>query len=269
MPKTDPPNPDESLYAWLAHDLRFYRQKYGLTLKKLGEIIGRSESSLSNCEAGRRVISEDEAITLDQLWDTGGHFRRLLLFARRNHNPNWFREHVSYEGLATAIRTFEGLWVPGLLQTPDYVRASFEAAGVADLGGLVAERLSRQEILQKEAPPFLEVLIDQAVLMRRVGGPAVMRAQLQHLADASELPHVILRVIPFEEGAHMGQDGGFVVLTLDNGELAYVEAPTGGRLVTERSEIGSISLRWARIGAKALPQGPSRDLILKVMETMR
>lgn len=268
MPKTDPPNPDESLYAWLAHDLRFYRQKHGLTLKKLGEIIGRSESSLSNCEAGRRVISEDEAITLDQLWDTGGHFRRLLLFARRNHNPNWFREHVSYEGRATAIRTFEGLWVPGLLQTPDYVRASFEAAGVAGVDALTEERLSRQEILQKSDPPFLEVLMDQAVLMRWVGGPAVMRAQLQHLADASELPHVILRVIPFEGGAHMGQDGGFTILTLDSGELAYVEAPIGGRLVTEPNEVRSTSLRWARIGAKALPEGSTRDLIHRVKENI-
>jgi transcriptional regulator with XRE-family HTH domain len=268
VPETKHVNPDSSLYAWLAHDLRFYRQKHGMTLDALGKVIGRSESSLSNCEGGRRHITEAEANILDEHWNTGGHFRRLLLFARRNHNPDWFREHVSYEARATAVRAYEGLWVPGLVQTPDYASASFEAAGMTDLDGLVAERLSRQEILGKKSPPFLDILLDQAVIMRCVGGPEVMAGQLQHLADISRHPHVILRVIPFSEGAHMGQDGSFTILTWESGELAYVEAPIGGRLVTEGAEIRSITLRWARIGAKALPEGPSRDLILKTLETL-
>src|SRR3954447_20181173 len=88
------PDPNSSLWAWLAHDLRFYRTKHGLSLAQLGKIIGRTRGSVSACEYGRRRINDQEANILDKLWDTGGHFRRLLRFARLNHDPNWFEEHL-------------------------------------------------------------------------------------------------------------------------------------------------------------------------------
>ncbi|MEU5878140.1 helix-turn-helix transcriptional regulator [Spirillospora sp. NPDC047279] len=269
VPQTNRPDPNTSLWAWLAHDLRFYREKHGLSQEALGEIINRTPASVSNCEAGRRHINDDEAKILDDLWQTGGHFQRLLLFARRSHNPDWFREHVSYEGRAKGIRTFQGLWVPGILQTQDYATASFRAAGVPNVEDLVEERLLRQEIMRRKAPPLLDILLDQAVLLRHVGGPAVMAAQLRHLAEASELPNVLVRVIPFSEGAHMGQDGGFKILTGDFGEVSYVEAPHGGRLMSDTSEVRSSTERWARIGAKALPEGPSKALLLSTMESMK
>ena len=228
MSQTNPPDPNTSLWAWLAHDLRFYREKSGLSQEKLGSIVGRSPSSLSNCEAGRRRINENDARILDDLWETGGHFQRLLMFARLSHDPDWFREHISYEIRADNIRTFEGLWVPGLLQTPDYARASFTAAGVASIDDLVDERILRQEILSREDPPLLDIILDEAVLMRHVGGPAVMKEQLQRLVAISESPNIILRVIPFTEGAHMGQDGSFKILTGDFGDVTYVEAPPWG-----------------------------------------
>src|SRR5215813_480817 len=96
-------NPDSSLWAWLAHDLRFYREKYGLSQPEMGKIIRRSGSNLSNCEAGRRRITEKEAKLLDEYFKTGGHFQRLLRFARRGHDPNWFRQYVGFEVTAAMI----------------------------------------------------------------------------------------------------------------------------------------------------------------------
>jgi transcriptional regulator with XRE-family HTH domain len=124
-----PQDPDSSLQAWLAHDLRLYRKRAGMSQEELGEALGRTGSNLSNIEAGRRSIDEDDAKKLDELWDTGGHFRRLVIFARRNHSPDWFREHVSYEERATIIKIFEPMFVPGLLQTPEYAMATLVAGG--------------------------------------------------------------------------------------------------------------------------------------------
>ncbi|WP_243719559.1 helix-turn-helix transcriptional regulator [Actinomadura sp. KC06] len=267
MPQTNPPDPDSSLYAWLAHDLRFYRKKYGLTLEKLGKIIGRSESGLSNCEAGRRTITEDEAKVLDKIWDTGGHFRRLLLFARLAHDPDWFREHVSYEAKAKILRIFETMYVPGLLQTPEYARAALEVDGPEAHQAALDARLSRQEILQRSNPPLLWVILDQAVLCRPVGGSETMRAQLAHLIRMSELPNIAVRVVPWAAGGYIGQDGPFKILTSDR-EVAYADAPTGGRLIMDSTEVREFGVRYDKIGLKALPEDLSRRLIREAMEAI-
>jgi transcriptional regulator with XRE-family HTH domain len=253
MSNVDLPDPNSSLYAWLAHDLRFYRLKHGLSQAQLGAIIRRSPSSLSNCEAGRRKITAKEAKILDDLWDTGGHFQRLLLFARLSHDPDWFR----------------GLWVPGLNQTPEYARASFTAAGISNIDALIEARTARQAILDRKNPPLLWILLDHAVLDRPVGGPDVMREQLSRLHELSQRPNVILQVVPRSAGAHMGQDGAFKVLTVEATEVAYVEAPGGGRLILDDAEVRSFGVRYGRIGAKALADDPSRDLIIEAMESMQ
>ncbi len=90
-------DPDSSLWSWLAHDLRFYREKYGLSQEAMGGIIRRSGSNLSNCEAGRRRITSKEAKSLDARFNTGGHFQRLLRFAQRGHDPDWHRQFVHLE----------------------------------------------------------------------------------------------------------------------------------------------------------------------------
>lgn len=269
VPQTNLPNPNTSLWAWLAHDLRFYREKYGLSQEKLGAIIGRSSSSLSNCEAGRRRITEDEAKILDDLWDTGGHFQRLILFARLSHDPDWFREHVEYEAKAEVIKIFETMFVPGLLQTPEYAKATLVAGAHIDPDSGVEARMARQAILDQSNPPVLWVIIDQAVLSRPVGGTETMRAQLAHLLQMVERPNVGVRVVPWSVGEYIGQDGAFKLLASEASDVAYAEAPTGGRLILEPREVRDFGLRYDRIGAKALPDDLSRGLIKEAMEALR
>lgn len=261
------PDPDESLWSWLAHDLRFYRTKHGLSLAQLGRIIGRTRGSVSACEHGRRRITDREAVILDELWETGGHFARLLRFARLGHDPDWDKEHLETEARSTVIRTYESSWVPGLLQTADYARATFKAAGL-DPDPLVERRLARHELIDRESPPVLWVVLDHAVLLREVGGGSVMREQLAHLLHVAEQPNVSLRVVPLNAGAHMGQDGSFKLMKTSAGDVAYVEAPAGGRLIMDSDEVVSLQLRYDRIGALALPEPMSRSLIRECMEAM-
>lgn len=269
MPASELLDPDSSLYAWLAHDLRFYRVKHRLSQPSLGAIIGRSASSLSNCEAGRRRITVEEADILDNLWDTGGHFRRLMMFARLSHDPDWFRQHVEHEAKARMLKLYELSFVPGLFQTPEYATANLAAGPVKDLKATVDARLSRQGILKRDEPPLLWVLLDETVLIRPVGGAKVMRQQLGHLLQLSELPHVFLRIVPLSAGAHMGQDGAFKLMTTESGEVAFSDAPGGGRLVLDSAEVRSFGVRYDRIGIKALPDDLSRDLILRTMEATK
>jgi hypothetical protein len=129
--------------------------------------------------------------------------------------------------------------------------------------------MARQELLSKPNPPDLWVLLSESVLDWPVGGTEVMRAQLARLLEFSELPHVTLRVVPKSAGAYEGLDGPFKVITVEEGELAFVDAPNGGRLVMDAAEVRGLRLRFDRIGAVAQPVDSSRSLIKQVMETMK
>ncbi|WP_433338852.1 DUF5753 domain-containing protein [Spirillospora sp. CA-294931] len=126
--------------------------------------------------------------------------------------------------------------------------------------------MKRQEVLTRKRPPLLWVLMDESVLYRPVGGPGVMREQLARLVEASDTPHVMIRVIPQATGFHLGLDGSFNTLTMESSESAYVEAPGGGRLIQGNTEVREFGVRWDRIGASALPWDSSRDLVARAME---
>src|SRR4051812_39652902 len=101
------PNPMGSMWAWLAHDLRFDRMRHGLSGEGLGRLIGVVRSTVSRMEAAELKIDEQQAATLDKEWNTGGHFLRLLTYAKLGHDPDWFQEFVSYEAKADVLKMYE------------------------------------------------------------------------------------------------------------------------------------------------------------------
>ncbi|MGH3389895.1 MAG: helix-turn-helix domain-containing protein [Actinomadura sp.] len=268
MSAADLIDPTESIWDWLAYDLRVYRLKHNQTLSYVGDVLNRTKGWVSNVENGRRRLSEVEARKLDRLWNTSGHFLRLITYAKRGHDPDWGRQHLEHESKASVHMIFELALIPGLLQTDDYARVSFTAAGVKDVEGEVAKRMARQQELYRPDPPMLWVLLDEGVLDRVIGGPHVMKAQLAKLLEMSELPHVSIRVVPRSAGWHFGLEGAFEIMTGPAGDVAYTEACGGGRLVTDPDEVRDYRLRHARIGEWALPVDSSRRLIERKLEAM-
>jgi DNA-binding XRE family transcriptional regulator len=264
-------DPDSSLWDWIAYDLRRYRIKHEMSGTQLGKVMDCTRHTVSNLEAGRPGfrLNEKQAKAIDALWDTGGHFLRLLRIAKAGHDTDWFRQFTGYEARASMIQMYGGQLVPALLQAPDYARALLVAGRNADIEGDFEKRMVRQELLSKPNPPDLWVLLSESVLDWPVGGTEVMRAQLARLLEFSELPHVTLRVVPKSAGAYEGLDGPFKVITVEEGELAFVDAPNGGRLVMDAAEVRGLRLRFDRIGAVAQPVDSSRSLIKQVMETMK
>jgi hypothetical protein len=131
--------------------------------------------------------------------------------------PPTYRDFISLESQASAMRTLETTVVPGLLQTPQYARAVTRAAvkdlDDRDLDALVEVRLARQDVLRADPPLVLSAVLDEAVLRREVGGPEVMARQLERLMEAARLPQVRLQVLPFSAGAHVGLTGPFVIFS--------------------------------------------------------
>lgn len=265
-------DPDASLWDWLAFDLHHYRNREGLSCAQLGQHLHVNRQAVSNLETGRRGYRLDtpKARILDELWDTGGHFERLIRYARAGHDPDWFKQHTEYEARASAMRTYQGLLIPGLLQTEDYARAWLMAGSAAiDVDAALEVRMRRQEVLYRPSPPSLRVLLDQCALLRPMGGPEVMAGQLSKLLEVSKLPHVSIRVIPLSSGGHLGLEGPFVVTTVEEGDVAYIEACGGGRLSLDKAEVRRYGARYDQIGDLALPLTATRDLIASVMEAMK
>jgi transcriptional regulator with XRE-family HTH domain len=186
------------LFAHFAHELKRLRVKRGWSQEALGNRIGFSGEMVSKVETRRNAPSPEFTDTLDRLGfpELEGLFTELLDAA-----GDWqFRTYADAEQNASIIRTANPLLVPGLLQTEGYIRAVHEAwrpvDGNSKVDASIAARLERQAILDRELPPSFGVVLDESVLYRPIGGPAVMRDQLARLLDMSERPRVSLQVLP-------------------------------------------------------------------------
>jgi transcriptional regulator with XRE-family HTH domain len=263
------PDPKSSMWAWIAYNLRVFRTQRGQSGDAIGKILNCSKATVSRLESGETKLEETQAATLDRAWNTGGLFSIMLWYARLGHDPDWMKQHVNIEARAYVHKIWELVLIPGLLQTEDYARATLVTGGVKDVEGALETRMRRQEILAREEPPILWVLLFEGVLDVPVGGAAIMRKQLAHLLEASESPNIAVRVVPRSAGAHLGLEGAFKIMTVETGDVAYMEALGGGRLVPSATEVRSYAISYDRISQQALPEGPSRDLIKRVMEAIQ
>lgn len=134
---------------------------------------------------------------------------------------------------------------------------------------LLVARMARQEILQRDDPPVLWILLWEPVLQVPIGGKDVMRGQLAHLLKISESTDIAIRVVPTEAGGHPGLDGAFKIMTTEAGDVAFADSPGGGRLVLSAAEVRSYVLRYDRIGQQAMSEIPSRERITLAMEAMQ
>lgn len=182
--------------------------------------------------------------------------------------PHWFSLYVSLEGEASLIRAYEPHCVPGLLQTADYARAllrtGFPGADKRELDRRVALRMERQSLLKGANPPKLWAVLDEQVLRRHIGEPAVMRGQLDRLAEVCALPHVTLQIIPFTAGAHPGMFGPFQLFRFDIPELpdiVYSESLTGAVYHDERPDTAAYLEVLDRMGAQAAPAQHTEALL--------
>lgn len=144
----------------------------------------------------------------------------------RDALPDWFRAYVSLETDAQLLRVYEPHYVTGLLQTRDYarevIRAGFPHAEEADLERRVDLRMRRQSLLAEPDAPTLWVVMEEASLRREVGGPRVMRPQLDRLIEASDLPNVAFRIVPLGAGSHAGTGGHVTYFRFRERELQDV-----------------------------------------------
>jgi hypothetical protein len=269
----------------LGAHLRRLREAEDVSRETAGWEIRASESKISRMELGRVSFKERDVADLLTLYGvTDEEEREAWLTLARQANtpgwwqregdilPSWFQPYLGLEAAAVLIRTYEVQFIPGLLQTPEYAKAvillGHGNAPPAEVERRVAVRMKRQQVLAREDPPQLWVVVDEGALRRPIGGPEVMRAQLRALVDATKLPHVRLQVIPFNVGGHAAAGGSFSILRFpeqDLPDVIYIEQLTSALYLDKRDDIDLYAAAMERLAVEAERPDRTGDILGKIL----
>ncbi|MGW7273407.1 helix-turn-helix domain-containing protein [Streptomyces sp. NPDC054864] len=212
-------------------------------------------------------VADDEAdafVTLAEEANKPGWWQRF-----HDILPGWFSMYVSLEGAASLIRSYEPHFVPGLLQTEEYARGVMRSGAIGqtrpeDIERYVALRMERQSLLTREDAPRVWIVMDETALRRPVGGPDVMREQIDKLLEAVELPQVTLQIAPFAAGPHPGTYGPFVLFRFAMAELpdmVYSEYLTGAVYLDARTEVATHLEVMDRMAAQAATAHRTKEIL--------
>ncbi|MFD9481352.1 Scr1 family TA system antitoxin-like transcriptional regulator [Streptomyces nojiriensis] len=264
-------DPSSSPRALLGAELRVARERAGMSQAELGERLFVSGAFIGQLEAGTRRMHLEYAKQIDEILGTDGFFARNCAAAAESKYPDHFAEAAEAEARATAIREYAPVIVPGLIQTEAYARAVFRAyqptATDDVIEELVKNRLARAALLSDPTTPMLWCVLDEAVLRRTVGGPAVMAESLRHIAALIESHRIIAQVLPFHEGAHSSTGGSIKLMAFDDAPpLAYVEGSGTGLLFDDPATVTRHALTYDLLTADALSRRDSLALIESVAE---
>ena len=249
--------------------------------------LGWSESKLSRIETAHTGISETDLERLLTLYglrvEDRGRLRDLARRGRarawwapyRSSVPNPYEEYLSLEAEAARIFEWEAQVVPGLLQTDEYARAVIETGADVDDTETIHRRLSvrmgRQVVFSRDPPPILQIVIDESVLLREVGGREVQCRQLDKLYESSLRPGVELQILPFKAGAHAGLTESFLVLEFPEGSrnpVVHVEGLTGGLFRVKPEEIDVYQDAFDDLQERALSRDASRTVVAELREQL-
>jgi transcriptional regulator with XRE-family HTH domain len=268
----------------LGAELRALRTSAGLTSGEAARLVNWHQSKVSRIETGTSGVKPaDVRLLLDAYAVADTQLRELLMVlagpedsggrhhwwhAYRGVLPPTYRDFISLESQAGAMRTLETTVVPGLLQTPEYARAVTKAAveGLSEdrLDTLVEVRLARQDVLRADPPLELSAVLDEAVLRREVGGPGVMARQLERLVEAARLPQVRLQVLPFAAGAHIGVTGPFVIFSFSSTsdlDVVVLDHLTSSLYLERKEDLQAYTEAFNALQVHALSPEDSLDFI--------
>ena len=267
----------------LTTELRRLREQAGLTCEDVGQRLECSGTRISRMETGRISARPGDVRELLEIYGvTGAEADSLVQLARDARRkgwwhsygrvlPPWFEAYIGLESDAARLRDFQPLVVPGLVQTEGYARAVLRAAPHAgrgeDIDRQVALRMQRQAILDQASPPEAWLVISESVLRMRVGGTAVMRAQLRRLADLAARPDLTIQVLPFGTAAQVQAISPFTMLEFADAAdpaVVYLEHLTGGVFVENEDEVRRYRVVFDHLRAEALGTVESADLITRV-----
>jgi hypothetical protein len=264
------------------------REAAGFSRSDAGWEIRSSESKVSRMELGRVGFKERDVSDLLSFYglDDPEERERLLALAREANNPgwwhrygdvlpSWFHSYLDLEAAASMIRTYELQFVPGLLQTEDYIRATVQLGrGVIpadEVDRRVALRVRRQAVLTRPDPVRLWAVLDESALRRPIGGEKALVLQIEHLIDMTELPNVVLQVMPFTISCNSGSAGAYSILRFaeqDLPDIVYIEHLTSALYLDKVEDLDQYTETMEALCIAAPSPNKTRDFLHGILRSM-
>ncbi|GAA3740858.1 helix-turn-helix domain-containing protein [Salinactinospora qingdaonensis] len=262
----------------LVNQLKRLRTEADMSQEAVAEEMGWDRSKIVRIESGKVLtVKASDVRALGDLYGLGPERKAALVeLAKRARTPGWWHRYedvlpdayVALEEDASYISNYEPLCVPGLLQTEEYTAALTWAAGETEETTVQrraeARANRRQTLLNQNKPPKLWLVIDEAVLLREVGGRETMRGQLQRILELGGLPNINVQVLPLARGAHAAMGGPFVLLEFPaSSPIVYLENDISGLYMETEVEITRYRLVFDLIQDKALSTDDSVSYLEK------
>ncbi|GHC15572.1 MULTISPECIES: helix-turn-helix domain-containing protein [Streptomyces] len=276
--ETDEPgwevDPDDewgvAVIATVGRQLKLRREAVGMRAADFGVAVGYGEDLVYKVEGGKRIPRQEYLDRADEVLGAGGLIAATWEDVKKVRYPKKVRELGKLEAKAVEIGIYECNSVHGLLQTQDHARALMEAAqppySSSDVERMVAARVARQTVLERDPAPSIHFVLEEAPLRRPVGGTMVWQRQLERLLEVGRLNHVTLQVMPTHTDAHPGVDGKIELLKFPDGTaVGRSDGAFNGRPITEPKDLRILELRYGTIRAQALPPRASLAFIEQLL----
>lgn len=261
--------------------LRALRLERGFTVEQVAAELLCSPSKMSRMETGQRGATLRDIRDLCDLYGVTGEDERarLMDIAREGKQPGWWQAYalpyptfVGLEQAATSMKIYTCAIVPGLLQIAGYTRA-IHKVGIPRIPDeaieeRVAERSTRQQRLTGPDSPSVEIVLDEAVLHRPVGGAIVMREQLDRIISVADYRNVTIQVLPYEAGAHPAMESDLTILSFERPtpSVIYVEGLVGQIYLERHADVERYEQVFERLRAQASGSKDSVAIIKKIRE---
>ncbi|MEV4435853.1 helix-turn-helix transcriptional regulator [Streptomyces sp. NPDC049585] len=267
-------NPEPPIaWRYCGHQMKMWRTLAGVSREQLAEEAGFSVEFIKSVEQGRRRANLHLLQVTDDLCGARGLVVAAHEYLEPSRHASQYRAFFAAEAEAVSLSSYQSLYIPGLLQTEDYARALMSKAWppVDDeiVEQRVTQRLQRQEKLHRKPLVPFHFAIYEAALRTNVGGPGVMKAQLDHLQKASELRNVCLQVLPVGRYTPSSLCGPFTLLeTPTHRHIAYVEGQNTSALHSEASMVSDFIHGYGLIRTQALSAEETVEFIGKVSQEL-
>ncbi|GHE99744.1 transcriptional regulator [Streptomyces werraensis] len=254
----------------VGRQIRLRREAAGLRVPDFGRAVGYGEDMIYKIESGKRIPRQEFLDRADEVLEAGGLLSAAWEDVKKVRYPKRVRALGKLEARAVEIGLYECHIVPGLLQTPEHARAVIGAAqppySPDDVERMVAARLARQSVFDRDPAPALSFVLEEGVLRRPIGGRAAWRGQLQRLLDVAQLHHVVLQVMPTDCETHSGLDGRIELLKFDDGTaMGRSDGAFNGRPTSDSRQLRILELRYGTIRAQALPPRESLAFVRQLL----
>ncbi|MBL1100861.1 helix-turn-helix domain-containing protein [Streptomyces coffeae] len=255
---------------YFAAVLRLLRERAGLTQDELGALMSYTGSAVSAVETCAKPPTDEFIDAAEKALDAGGLLRSAIKYLRLERYPVYFQGFVQLEQEAVSVSSYCTQVIDGLLQTEQYARAllksNYPPFETDEVEQLLEARMDRKPLLSRKPMALIHVVLEEAALRRKIGGPEAMRQQYEHLISCASGANVTIQVMPSSRAEHAGLHGPMKLIeTSDAATLAYMESHGESSLVSKPDKVSVLARRYAMMRTQALGPEESQNFIEQLM----